>query len=193
MFKNLFILLIFGIISFNISVFSKGPGEKADNFTINNYDGKSYVLEDALKSSQNGVIIIFWSTECPFVQPYNDRINEYVKHYNHKGFIVWIINSNNTESIDEVKSHAEKNKYTFPVLKDINNIVADSFGAARTPEAFVIGKDFTILYHGRISDNKSASEEKSHDLKNAVDEISSGNEVTVKETKSFGCTIKRVE
>jgi hypothetical protein len=32
-----------------------------------------------------------------------------------------------------------------------------------------------------------------HDLKLAVGEIAGGKEVTVKETKFFGCTIKRAE
>lgn len=180
-------------LTLNVFAFTKGPGDKADNFTITNYDGKSYSLNEALSSSSHGVIVMFWSTECPNVQPYNDRINDYAKEYMEKGFSVWAINSNNTESTDAVKQHAEKNSYVFPVLKDNNNVVADLFGATRTPEVFVIGKDNTILYHGRITDNKVAAEQKTTDLKNAVDEISSGKEVTVKETKSFGCGIKRVE
>jgi peroxiredoxin len=193
--KKFIFSLIFAILALTVSsnVFSKGPGDKVDDFSITNYDGKNYNLTEALKSSSSGVIIIFWSTECPWVQPYNDRINDYVKAYTEKGFTVWAINSNNTESTDAVKEHANKNKYTFPVLKDNNNVVADLFGSSRTPEAFVINKEQTILYHGRVSDNKSAAEQSTHDLKNAVDEISAGKDVSVKETKSFGCGIKRVE
>ena len=186
------VLAVFAL-TLNVFAFTKGPGDKADNFTITNYDGKTYSLNDALNSSSYGVVVMFWSTECPNVQPYNDRINDYAKEYMEKGFSVWAINSNNTESTDAVKQHAEKNNYVFPVLKDNNNVVADLFGATRTPEVFVIGKDNTILYHGRITDNKVAAEQKTTDLKNAVDEISSGREVSVKETKSFGCGIKRVE
>jgi len=187
--------MILAIFAFTLDsfAFTKGPGDKVEDFSITNYDGISYNLADALKNSNAGVIVMFWSTECPWVQPYNDRINDYAKEYTEKGFTVWAINSNNTESIDVVKEHANKNSYSFPMLKDNNNVVADIFGSTRTPEVFVISKDQTILYHGRISDNKSAAEQNTHDLKNAVDEISSGKGVTVKETKSFGCGIKRVE
>lgn len=193
--KKFIFSLIFAFLALTVSanVFSKGPGDKVDDFSITNYDGKNYNLAEALKSSDKGVIVIFWSTECPWVQPYNDRINDYVKEYTDKGFTVWAINSNNTESTDAVKEHAGKNGYSFPMLKDKNNVVADIFGSSRTPEAFVINKDQTILYHGRVSDNKSAAEQSTHDLKNAVDEISAGKDVSVKETKSFGCGIKRVE
>ena len=186
------ILAIFAL-TLDSFAFTKGPGDQVDDFTITNYDGKSYNLADALKSSNTGVIVMFWSTECPWVQPYNDRINDYAKEYSEKGFTVWAINSNNTESVDVVKEHAGKNGYSFPMLKDNNNVVADIFGSTRTPEVFVISKDNTVLYHGRISDNKSAAEQSTHDLKNAIDEISSGKDVSVKETKSFGCGIKRVE
>lgn len=187
--------LILAIFAFSLDsfAFTKGPGDKVEDFSISNYDGKSYNLADALKNSGAGVIVMFWSSECPFVQPYNDRINDYVKEYTEKGFTVWAINSNNTESVDAVKEHAVSKGYPFPMLKDNNNVVADIFGSTRTPEVFVIGKDQTVLYHGRISDNKSAAEQSTHDLKNAVDEISSGKDVSVKETKSFGCGIKRVE
>lgn len=193
--RNLILSLFLGIfaITLNSFAFSKGPGDKAEDFTINNFDGNTYRLSDALKTSKSGAVIIFWSTECPWVQPYNDRINDYIKNYNEKGFTVWIINSNSTESTDAVKQHSEKNSYIFPVLKDNNNVVADLYGASRTPEAFVINKDNIIMYHGRITDNKSAEDQKTHDLLNALNEISAGTDVTVKETKSFGCTIKRIE
>jgi hypothetical protein len=76
-------------------------------------------------------------------------------------------------------------------LKDTDNKIADMFGALRTPEVFVIGKENVILYHGRIDDSKDAAEVTSHDLKNALNEILAGKEVSVKTTKSFGCTIKK--
>jgi hypothetical protein len=64
-------------------------------------------------------------------------------------------------------------------------------GASRTPEVYVIGKDRVILYHGRIDDSKDASQVTSQDLKNALNEIIAGKDVTIKITKFFGCTIKK--
>ena len=180
-------VLLTVLISFNS--YAKDPGEKVEDFTIVNYDGTQYNLSKAL---QNGyVVIMFWSTECPYVQPFNDRINNYVKSYNEKGITFWAINSNTTESVERVKQHSEENKYVFPMLKDENSVVADLFEATRTPEVFVLGKDRTILYHGRIDDNSNSEKVSSNDLNNALNELTAGKEVTVKSTKSFGCTIKR--
>jgi len=173
-----------------ISLFAKDPVDTVDDFTLKNYDGKEYNLGSALNNGY--VVVIFWSSECPYVQPFNDRINDYVKPYQEKGVTFWAINSNSTESTDAVKSHAEKNGYIFPMLKDENNVVADLFEATRTPEVFIIGKDRKILYHGRIDDNSYADKATTCDMKNALNELSAGKEISVKSTKSFGCTIKRI-
>jgi peroxiredoxin len=173
-----------------INLFAKDPGDTVDDFSINNYDGMEYKLSSQLLNGY--VVVIFWSTECPYVQPFNDRINDYVKPYMDKGFAFWGINSNSTENTDAVKMHAEKNSYVFPMLKDENNVVADLFEATRTPEVFIIGKDRKILYHGRIDDQSYADKVTTNDMKNAMDELVAGKDVTVKSTKSFGCTIKRI-
>jgi peroxiredoxin len=187
------LFLLFFAVSISTALTAKGPGDKADDFTIVNYDGTSYNLNTALNDSKNGVIVIFWSLECPWVQPYNDRINDYVKEYTDNGFTVWAMNSNNTEPKEEVATYVKEKNFTFPMLKDENNVVADMLGATRTPEVYIIGKDGVIKYHGRISDNKDKAAQTTHDLGTAAGEIASGKEVTAKETKFFGCGIKRKE
>jgi peroxiredoxin len=184
--KLLTLILLFIAPSVN---FAKEPGDKVSDFTIKNYDGKTYTLSQ--NKDAKATIVVFWSAQCPFVQAYNERMPEIVNTYQQKGFVFWAINSNKTESAQDVESHAKSHNYPFPVLKDKNNVVADLFEATRTPEVFVIDKDNVILYHGRIDDNKDASEVTTRDLMNALNEINDGKSVTVKSTKQFGCTIKR--
>lgn len=183
--------LIISLIFFVTQGFTIEPGQKASDFTINNYDGNSYHLYD-IKDAE-AIVIMFWSTECPYVQPYTERINKLASEYQQKKVVFWAINSNSTESVEEVINHKNKNGYVFPMLKDENNVVADLFGATRTPEVFVLSKDFVVLYHGRIDDNRDESKVNREDLKIALDEILAGKEVSTKITKQFGCTIKRVE
>ncbi|MEZ4690518.1 MAG: hypothetical protein R3A12_10180 [Ignavibacteria bacterium] len=47
------------------------------------------------------------------------------------------------------------------------------------------------MYHGRIDDNKNASEVTSNDLQNAINDFLAGNAIAVSETKAFGCSIKK--
>lgn len=186
------ILILIVVLSISsIKGFAADPGDKAEDFTLKNYDGTNYTLSE-LKDSK-ATVLMFWSCTCPNVQPYNDRIGEFIREYQQKGITFLAINANNTETVEQVTEHAKTNNYPFPVLKDVNNVVADKIGATRTPEIFVLSSERTILYHGRISDNKVKEQETSLDLKNALDEILAGKEVTVKTTKSFGCSIKRIQ
>lgn len=165
------------------------PGDKASDFTIKNYDNNSYTLS---RSEGQATVIIFMSTECPFVQPYTSRLTSLANEFSSKGITIWGMNSNNTEDVMTVANHAKSKAYPFPVLKDENNMVADLFGSQRTPEVFVVrNSDMVILYHGRIDDDRDESKVSSSDLRNALNEFILGKDITVKETKSFGCGIKR--
>lgn len=190
-----FLSVLLFLFAFSYSVYSANNpggysvGDKVSDFTIKNYDGAEYTLSS---SGANATVIVFLSTSCPFVQPYTDRLNSLVNEFGTKGIALWGINSNNTESTDEVMNHASEKKYNFPVLKDNNNVVADQFAAERTPEVFVIDNaTMTLIYHGRIDDNKEADKVTSTDLANALNEILNTKEISLKETKAFGCTIKR--
>lgn len=192
MFKKSFLPVMILFIISSISIFAgKGPGDKIDNFTLKGVDGTAYSLNDVKDSK--ALVIMFWSTQCPNVQPYTDRINELAKEYSAKGITFWAVNSNSTESYEDVKAHIKDKNYSFPELKDDNNVLADQLGATRTPEVFLINGDKTIIYHGRIDDNRDASKVTSHDLKNALDEFLAGKDITVNNTKAFGCGIKRAE
>jgi peroxiredoxin len=191
MLKKLIVNLLLALVLLSsTSLLAKGPGDKVDDFKLKSTDGKEYKLSDALNNSKY-VVVMFWSVQCPFVQAYTGRVNSLANEYTAKGITFWAVNANSTESMDDVKAHAQEKGYPFPVLKDENNVVADMLGATRTPEVFLINHDRTIVYHGRIDDNREESKVTTSDLRNALDEVLSGNEVTVKSTKSFGCSIKR--
>ena len=97
------------------------------------------------------------------------------------------------ESVGEIKAHAEKHGFTFAILKDKDNRVADAYGAVRTPEIFVVDGAGVLRYHGRIDNSHLPMHVKTHDLRNALDELLAGKAVTTAETKALGCIIKRVQ
>jgi peroxiredoxin len=115
------------------------------------------------------------------------------KEYASKGVAFVGINANKQETVEEIKEHAKEHGFSFPVLKDNSNIVADKLAASVTPEIFVLNRKLEVLYHGRIDDSRRASDVKSEDLRNALNELLAGKPVAVAETKAFGCTIKRIK
>ncbi len=168
-------------------------GAPAPDFTLPSAsDGKAVALKDLLAKSK-AVAVVFVATKCPVSNAYNTRMAALGKEYAAKGIPLVGINSNKTEPAAEVKAHAEKHGFTFAVLKDEGNRIADAYGATKTPEVFVIDPKGNLIYHGRIDENQDDPQNvKSPDLRNALEAILSGRPVPTAETKAFGCTIKRV-
>ena len=168
-------------------------GGPAPDFTLPNaLDGKAVALRDLLAKNK-AVAVIFVATKCPVSNAYNTRMVALGKEYAAKGVPLVGINSNKTERAAEVKKHAEKHGFTFPVLKDEGNRVANLYGASHTPEVFVVDPKGNLIYQGRIDENQDdARNVKSPDLRNALDAVLAGKPVPVAQTKAFGCSIKRV-
>jgi hypothetical protein len=91
-----------------------------------------------------------------------------------------------------MKEYAAAQGYKWYYAVDANNILADEFGANRTPECFLFNADGKHVYHGAIDDNPGdASSVNRKHLKVAMDEMTAGKDVSVKESRSMGCQIKR--
>jgi peroxiredoxin len=165
-------------------------GTKVPTFSLKDAEGKEYTLEQYL--GDKVVAIMFIATQCPVSNAYNERMRKLCEDYSGKGVAFIAVNSNKRESVEEIRDHAKKNGFQFPVLKDVDNIVADSYGAEVTPEIFLVADKGILRYHGRIDDNREVSEVTSQDLRAAIDALLSGKDVPRPQTKAFGCSIKRV-
>jgi peroxiredoxin len=168
-------------------------GASAPDFTLPSAaDGKALGLKDLLAKNR-AVAVIFVATKCPVSNAYNGRMAALGKEYAAKGIAFVGVNSNKTEPAAEVAAHAKEHGFTFPVVKDEGNRIADAYGAMKTPEVFVISPKGDLVYHGRIDESQDdASQARSPDLRNALEAILAGRPVPAPETKAFGCTIKRV-
>jgi hypothetical protein len=79
-------------------------------------------------------------------------------------------------------------------LFDDGQKVYPQYGATKTPHVYVLQKTNTgnvVQYIGAIDDNYSdESAVKVKYVENAVDELLTGKDVTIKTTKAIGCSIK---
>ena len=84
----------------------------------------------------------------------------------------------------------------FPLLKDPGNLIADRFGATRTPEVFLLDQQRTVRYQGRIDDQLAVSVRRSapqrRDLAEAVEELLMGKQVSLPLCEAPGCHIGRL-
>ena len=81
----------------------------------------------------------------------------------------------------------------FPLLRDIGGAVAAQLGARRTPEVVVLDDRRQIRYRGRIDDQYAVgsrrAEPRSHDLRDALEDLLAGRPVSRPETEAVGCPI----
>ena len=172
------------------SATARGIGSTVTDFTLTDVNGAQQSLSSI--KGEKGTVLIFISSRCPVVKAYNERMEQLAKEYKAKGINFIGINSNSNEPLEEVKAHASAH-YTFPVLIDKGNKIADRLGAEHTPEVYLLDANNRLVYHGRIDNNRDQSLVSKRELTDALDAVLAGKPVTVTETAAVGCTIKKVE
>jgi len=195
--KNLLILPLL-LLALTISAQdSYQIGDKVENFSLKNIDGKMVSMEAT--PSSKGYILIFTCNHCPYSKMYEDRIIALDLNFKSKGYPVIAINPNDPErqpedSYDKMISRASEKGFTFPYVFDETQEIAASFGATRTPHVFIIqreNEDFVLKYIGAIDDSprdESAIEVKY--VENAIAELEAGKDITTTSSKAIGCSIK---
>jgi len=164
-------------------------GATIEDFTLPDADGKEHSL-NSLKG-KSGSVLIFVATKCPVSNAYNERMEKLAQEFKARGVNVIGINSNVAESAAAVKTHAAESKFSFPVLKDPGNKIADRLGATVTPEAYLLDAGNKLVYHGRIDNAKDAANVASSELRDAIEATLAGKPVVKTTANAFGCTIKR--
>jgi peroxiredoxin len=164
-------------------------GSKVDDFKVQDLSGKTATFSQ-LKGDVT--VVMFTSVQCPVSNAYNERMSALYSEYKAKGVQFVALNSNQTEPAANVAEHA-KAHFPFSVYKDVDNVVADKFGAQATPETFLIDRNGVIQYHGSIDDSQDTAKIQNQWLRKALDSMIAGAPIEKAETKAFGCTIKRVK
>jgi peroxiredoxin len=178
-------------LAVHVSFASVSIGHQAPAFSLPNAVTGATVTLASLEQGKKAVVVMFISTRCPVSNAYDDRMAALATTYAAKGVAVVGINSNQTEPLAEVSSHAKSHNFPFPVLKDSDSSVADLYNANSTPETYVIDSKGALVYHGRIDNSQDPGGVVTHDLADAINSVLDGKPVAKPETKAFGCSIKR--
>jgi len=200
----LFSQLVISITSADVhEILPLKPGTQAPDFYLEGIDGKMYNL--ASFKDAEFLVIIFTANHCPTAQAYEERIIKLDKDYRPKRVWVVAVSSNNPEalrldemgytdlgdSMEEMKIRAAERNFQFPYLYDGDEQqMARAYGAQSTPHVFILDGKRVIRFAGRIDNNENPQKVTQQDTRNAIEALLNGKEVPVKQTKTFGCSIK---
>ena len=172
-------------------------GDAAPEFVLKNVDGA--VIGPRTYSAAKGLIIVFTCNHCPYSVKYEDRIIALQREFAAKGFPLIAVNPNDTvvspeDSYAKMQKRAADKAFPFPYLFDETQVVAQRYGARRTPHAYVLLRTrtgWTVEYIGAIDDNAdNAAEATQHFVADAVNALLKGTKPAQPMTKAIGCTIK---
>jgi peroxiredoxin len=169
-------------------------GQKAPDFSLPGTDGKTYSL--ASFKDAKVLVVVFSCNHCPYVVGSEDRMIKFANDNKPKGVAMIAINANETEghptdSMEHMKVRVKEKNFPFVYVRDDSQDVAMKYGALRTPHYYVFDKDRTLRYTGRMDDNpKSPGQEKTHELRDAVDALLAGRNPEVELTNPLGCNVK---
>jgi peroxiredoxin len=177
-------------------------GAPAPELDLPGVDGKTYRLDDFAEARI--LVVIFTCNHCPTAQAYESRIMQLHADYRDQGVALVAISPNDPlavrldelgytdvgDSFEDMKLHAERQGFKFPYLYDGDTQrVSTAFGVLATPHVFIFDRQRRLRYNGRI-DDADITPPKSHDARNALDDLLAGRPVRVDKTRVFGCSTK---
>jgi hypothetical protein len=124
---------------------------------------------------------------------------ELQKEMTDKG-VIWLmvssVNSHNRSHRTPEEAQAEWKEYKMHAtawLDDSSGTIGHLYGMKTTPDMFVIDKSGTLVYAGAIDDQPDPERDprKAHNyVRDAVNKTLAGEQVTVAQTKPYGCAVK---
>lgn len=174
----------------------KALGSKVPDFNLpDTVSGKSISINEI--KGEKGTLIMFICNHCPFVLHVNDELVKLAIDYKNKGIGFLAISSNDVithpgDAPDKMKAIAEKLDYSFPYCYDETQEVAKAFGAACTPDFFIYDANNQLAYRGQLDDSRPGNgiPVTGSDIRNALDNLITGNAVSTEQRPSIGCNIK---
>lgn len=170
-------------------------GTKAPDFTLlDTISDQELSLREL--SSEIATVVLFICNHCPFVHHINAALVKVANTYQEKRVQFIAISSNNVETHpqdgpEQMKIVAQKEGYPFPYLYDESQEIAKAYGAECTPDLFVFDKNLRCVYRGRFDETRpNMSIANGKDLRDALDNLIDGNEVSSAQFPSIGCNIK---
>jgi peroxiredoxin len=173
-------------------------GKSPPDFNLPGVDGRNY--SPASFKDAKILVVLFTCNHCPYVVGSEDRMIEFYNDYKDKGVAMIGINSNETvghptDSFEHMVGHAKDKGFQWPYVRDDSQEIALAYGALRTPHYYVFDRDEKgdrkLRYTGRMDDNpRNPGQEKTHELRDAVDAILAGKKPPVEMTNPIGCNVK---
>jgi len=188
-------------------------GEVAPDFELQGTDGETHSLDDF--ADHEAVLLVFTCNHCPYAKAKFDELNALASEYDEVAVVG--INPNDAEeypedSFETMVEYVEDGRVAYDAyLRDESQAVATAYGAACTPDPFLLensaasetpreaggdgaadgADEFRLTYHGRLDDATNPDDEPTErEMKAIIDRLLAGEAIDDEFKPSRGCSIK---
>lgn len=168
-------------------------GDKAPAWKdLEGVDGQRHSLSDL--ADKEVIVVVFTCNSCPVATDYEDRILGFSKKFagqNCKvGLVAINVNTLPEDRLPKMKERAEAKGFDFPYLFDETQQIGKAFGAAFTPEFFVLDRLRAVVYMGGMDDSSQVDTVKNNYLEPAVEAVLAGRSPKTAEAPAIGCRVR---
>ncbi len=174
-------------------------GSMATDFKLTNVNGETVQLSQF----RGRTVILEWHNPgCPFVKKHYDSGNMQAtqKAAREKGAVWLTINSGAAGKQGHMNGKqakaliAKQDIQSTEYLLDMKGVVGKAYGAKTTPHMYIIDGNGKLVYQGGIDDKPTANAAdipgaRNH-VKAALQEMSTGQTVSVAQSRPYGCSVK---
>jgi peroxiredoxin len=171
------------------------PGDTAPEFALPDAEGLIVSRKDV--AGPHGLVVVFACNHCPFVLHLAGALGRLAADFASQGVGTVAINPNDIarypeDGPDAMLDFSTEHGWRFPYLIDESQSVAKAYGAACTPDFFVLDGQGRVFYTGQFDDSRPRSGLRAHggDLEEAVRRMLAGEVPLVRPYPSSGCNIK---
>lgn len=174
-----------------------GPGSLAPDWPpLESTDGRQLSLDDFPEARV--IVLVFTCNSCPYAIDYEPRLIELSHQISRDSTEVAVIainpNQIPADSLEKMRERATQKQFSFPYLKDPQQQVAKAYGAARTPEFFVLGPlengQRRVVYLGAFDNHTDPQQVTEQYVAEAVAAALGGEPASIQETPPVGCRIR---
>lgn len=169
-------------------------GSYAPDFELPGIDDQVHHLSRYLNKFR-AVGVISMCNYCPYVGLYLDRLKRIQTQFPPGDFTLIGLNGSEATgdarlSLANMKAFAQRHNLNFPYLWDPTQDVTRSFGARKTPMAFLIDRNGIVRYRGQIDDRPHNPLATGEDyLRNAIASLLQGEDIRQPETEVIGTSL----
>lgn len=141
---------------------------------------------------EQGLVVVLWGADCPWVDRYEERLLALVGDYAEQGVGFALVDPTPAADVDAAARAEQASRYgAVPYLVDPDARLARALGATRQPQVFVFDGNSALAYQGALDD--SASDPtliESNYVRDALDALASGGTPPDATVAAFGCSLR---